>query len=124
MKIFPAPISSTPSNTSGNWLQWFELVFKAILSLGGLNKVVEASATLDFPNIAAAGVQTLTLTVTGARVNATNIPRVIVSTTPINGVIFDGYVSADDEVTIRAMNYTAGGINPASQLYCVTVFMY
>lgn len=124
MRIFPAPVTTPISNNAGNWLQWFELVFRAILNMGGLNKIVEASSTLDFPNVAAAGVQKLTMTVTGARVNAVNIPRVIVSATQIDGIIFDGYVSADDVVTVRACNYTAGGINPGSALYCVTVFMY
>ena len=124
MIIFPAPLSSQVSNAAGIWRQWFELVYKAISNLGGLTRIFESSATLDFPSVAAHGVEKLTLTVTGAKVNALSVPRVLVSSTPVDGIIYDGYVSADDVVTIRACNYTAGAIDPASELFFVSVFVY
>ena len=124
MIIFPAPLSSQVSNVAGTWRQWFEMVYKAVLNLGGLTRIFESSATLDFPSVAAHGVQKLTLTVTGVRVNAASVPRVLVSSIPIDGIIYDGYVSADDVVTIRACNYTAGAIDPASDLFFVSVLVY
>jgi hypothetical protein len=43
-------------------------------------------------------------------------------TTAVNGIILDGTVTADDTVTLRAVNYSAGAIDPASQTYRVIVF--
>ncbi len=122
MRIYPPPVRELiPSN---NWNVWFDLVFKAILSFNGLQKVLSTTATLDFPNIAAQSTQTLTVALTGAKLDAANPARVVLGYAVTMGIIYDGYVSADDVVTVRAMNFTAGAINPASSIFSITVFQY
>lgn len=78
-----------------------------------------AVASLDFPSVAAGASQELTIAVPGARVNdavALGLPAA-----PLTGLAFDAYVSADDTVTVRASNVTAGAIDPAAANYRVTV---
>lgn len=74
---------------------------------------IGATATLDFPSVAAQSAQNLTITVTGAVVGdcvAPGIPAAAVAT----GLMFTMYVSAADVVTVRAHNYTTSAINPPS----------
>lgn len=82
--------------------------------------IKSATATLNFPSIAATGgTQDLTITVTGAVVGDTvsmGLPAA-----PDAGVVFNAFVSAANTVTIRATNTTAGAIDPASASYRVTV---
>jgi hypothetical protein len=80
-----------------------------------------ASATLDFPSIAATGgTQDLTITVTGAATG----DRVCLGlpAAPSAGVVFNAFVSAANTVTVRATNCTGGAIDPASASYSVQVF--
>lgn len=83
-------------------------------------RLLSASASLDFPSIAATtGSATLTLTVAGAVVG----DRVILappSTLPA-GLIPAGYVSAADTVSITLFNNTAGAIDPAAMTWGATV---
>lgn len=87
--------------------------------------VLTASATLDFPSIAAQTAtaitfQSLTITVTGAAVGDA------VSIGPPSGInaglIWEGYVSATNTVTVRVGNCTAAPIDPASATWKATVF--
>jgi hypothetical protein len=82
-------------------------------------KLLTATATLDFPSIAAVNVQDLTITVTGAAVGDAvffSLPAA-----PNAGVVFNAWVSAANTVKIRATNVTAGAIDPASASYRVVV---
>ena len=85
-------------------------------------KLLRATATLDFPSVSAQSTQTLTATVTGAAVG----DAVIVCTpaAPNAGIVFGGWVSAADTVSIRASNVTSGSIDPASATYKVIVLKY
>lgn len=81
-----------------------------------------ATATLDFPSIAALASSDLTITVTGAAVNDSvmlGLPAI-----PAAGIVFFGFVSASNTVTIRAMNITALSVNPASATYRATVIQF
>lgn len=82
-------------------------------------KLLTATAALDFPLIAAAGTQDLTIPVTGAATG--DAAFVGLPAAPDAGVVFNAWVSAADTVTIRATNVTAVGINPASATFRVTV---
>jgi hypothetical protein len=80
------------------------------------------TATLDFPNIAHNTSEELTVTVTGAAVGDTvmlGAPSTIEA-----GLIFCGYVSATDTVTIRVHNSTGGAVDPASNDWRVTVLQF
>jgi len=78
-----------------------------------------ATATLDFGSINAAASEDLTITVAGAAVNdsvSLGLPAA-----PTAGIMFRGFVSAANTVTVRATNITGGPINPASATYRATV---
>lgn len=80
---------------------------------------VEATATLDFPSIAAQSSADLTITVTGAATG----DRVALGP-PINlnaGLVPYGFVSAADTVTVRVTNVTAGALDPTSAGWKVAV---
>ena len=91
------------------------------LYLGGqfVNKILRASATLDF-DLVAVTCQDLTVTVTGAALN----DEVFVGA-PNGSIVTDEtftyWVSAANTVTIRACDGSLAG-NPASGTYKVTVF--
>lgn len=98
------------------WLTFFSEIFYA---LSGWKKTYYVTLTHDFGNINAQTQATQTVAVTGVRSGDIVIVR---PTTAVNGIITDGTVTADDTVTVRAVNYSSGAIDPASQVYRVLVF--
>jgi predicted RecA/RadA family phage recombinase len=83
-------------------------------------QVLTAIATLDFASIAAAASEDKTIAVTGAAVGdsvALGLPAA-----PAAGIVFNGFVSAADTVTVRATNITASAVDPASADYTAMVF--
>lgn len=84
-----------------------------------LSMVITASATLDFPSIAAGGSQNLTITASGAVVNDGVILGLPSSWTA--GIIYQAFVSAANTVTIRATNITGSAIDPVSASFFVMV---
>lgn len=82
---------------------------------------VEGSATLDFANMAANGMDVQALTVTGAVVGA---PVIIGAPSTIEaGLTWCGFVSAADTVTVRVHNNSGGALNPAAAVWkaCVLI---
>jgi hypothetical protein len=78
-----------------------------------------ATATLDFGSINSLASEDLTVTVTGAVVNDT--VTIGLPAAPTAGIVFQVFVSAANTITVRAHNYTAGAIDPASATYRVGV---
>ncbi len=75
--------------------------------------------TLDFPSVAAAGVQDLTVTVLNAVVGN---PVGITPPTALDaGLVASAWVSANDTVTIRLTNVTGSSIDPAAGRWTVGV---
>lgn len=97
------------------WANWFSQVWLAVF---GWKRTYFGSKVHDFGSISAQSQATTTTTVTGARVGDVVIVR---PTTAVNGIILDGTVTADNTVTIRALNYSASPINPDEQTYNVVV---
>ncbi len=98
------------------WLGWFSAVLRALV----WNISLTATKTHDFGNIAAHSEDSTTVTVTGARTD--NPPTVLV--TPLAntaGIIYKGVVTADNTVTIYALNATGAGVNPLSTTFRVVV---
>ena len=95
---------------------WFTQIF---LSSFGWTRTYTATLTHDFGSIAAQSQAKQTVTVTGARSGDAVLVR---PTTAVNGIIMDGTVTADNTVTVRAVNYSSGAVDPASQVYRVIVF--
>ena len=78
-----------------------------------ITKVLSASATLDFPSIAAQTCdESLTITVTGAATG--NVVSLGPPSGFENGLSATGYVSASNTVKVRLCNVTSGSIDPAS----------
>ncbi|MCR4308159.1 MAG: hypothetical protein NUV80_06390 [Candidatus Berkelbacteria bacterium] len=98
------------------WAAWFTSLWQAIF---GWNKTYTGTLTHDFGSIATLSQATQTVTITGARSGDAVIVR---PTTAVNGIIIDGTVTADDTVTVRAVNYSSGSIDPASQIYRIICF--
>jgi zona occludens toxin (predicted ATPase) len=110
------PVSGSMAIWSQPWSQWFLQVFLAVF---GWKKSYYATLTHDFGSISAQVEATQTVTVAGARSGDMVLVR---PTTAVNGIITDGTVTAVDTVTVRAVNYSAGAIDPGSQVYRVLVW--
>ena len=103
-------------------VEWAANVTRYFQSLGNLavdNGLLSSTYTIDFASIAAGGTATSVQTLTGAKVGATCVLGLPAA--PSAGIVFDAYVSAADQVTVRAQNLTGGAIDPASATYRVTV---
>ena len=98
------------------WATWLTQVMSSIF---GWKKTYTGTKVHDFGLIATLSQATTTVTILGVRTSDAVIVR---PTTAVNGIIIDGTVTASDTVTIRAANYSAAGIDPASQTYRVIVF--
>lgn len=109
-------------DTNKIWIQSYDSlgVGQGWVEIGA--SILSATATLDFPAIAAGESQQLTVTVTGAallddvRVAA---PAQIYNT---NGATVDGWVSAANTVTVRVRNNGASSIDPGSGDFKLKVF--
>lgn len=77
------------------------------------------SGSMDFPSIAAAASAVLTATITGAELG--DIVSVGLPANNSAGVIYQGYVSAANTVTIRATNITAAAIDPVTGVFRIRV---
>ena len=78
------------------------------------------TATLDFGSVAAQSFVDLAVTVTGAATGdcvVLGVPTASVTA----GIVFSAWVSATNTVTVRAHNYTAGALDPASGLFKAAV---
>ena len=107
---------------SQRWVKFFSDVLDNFRNMGDLFKILSASATLDFPSVAAQGQQELTVSVVGAKTGspvAVSPPAALES-----GLVVNGRVTADDVVTIRLLNITGVSIDPVSGSYRAVVFRY
>lgn len=75
------------------------------------------STTVDVGNIAAGGLGTVTIAVTGARADRGQTVAVGLPSTINTGLVPWGNVTADDVVTVYLYNRTGSGIDPASAIY-------
>lgn len=99
------------------WADWFTSLWNAV---AGWRKTLTGSVTINFGAVAAnSQAASASLTITGAAVTDVVLVQ---PDTQTSGIKFDGYVSAIDTVTIRAMNFTAGSIDPASTTFRVILF--
>jgi hypothetical protein len=85
--------------------QWLEISRTAAF--------LPATAALNFGSVAAQSFADLTITVTGAATGdcvSLGVPTEAVTA----GIVYSAWVSATNTVTVRAHNYTAGALDPAS----------
>lgn len=99
------------------WLEFFRSSFYALF--GWKRSFTAAKLAFDFGNIAAGGELTTTVAVVGARAGDA---VVVTSKTKIAGLGVDGFVLANDVVTIRRFNFSTGVIDPSADDFRVIVF--
>lgn len=85
-------------------------------------KVISATATLDFGNLAAVGCEDLTITVTGAALGDDTSIGVPNGSVPSATFWYSGWVSATNTVTIRGCTLVSG--DPASGTFRATVTQF
>ena len=108
--------------TTREWALWAGNIARAV---GFPIQSLTATASLNFPNVVANSTQDLTVTVEG--VKAADPQPVVSLGLPAGldaGLVFHGFVSADDTVTVRATNATTGDINPLAFTCRVEVRRY
>lgn len=124
-QIFESEVNGVPVvfvRFVSEWVLWFSNVSRG---LGDVRETLTAVATLDFPAVAAQGTQDLTMAVSGARISDANpIVSIGVPAGMNAGLIFHGWVSANDTVTIRCSNITTGAINPAAAQFRAEIAIY
>lgn len=102
---------------SSPWGAWFMSVWRA---LRGWRESYTGSVTIDFGSIAAnSQASNTTLTIAEAKTTDVFLCTATVNTV---GIHFDAFCATDGVVTIRAMNFTAGSVDPASATFRVIGF--
>lgn len=102
---------------SSPWGAWFMSVWRA---LRGWRESYTASVVVNFGSIAANTQATDTsLTVADAKTTDVFLCAASVNT---SGILFDAYCATDGVITIRAANFTAGAVDPASATFRVIGF--
>jgi hypothetical protein len=103
-------------NLSAGWSNWLTQVF---LGLRAWNQAFTTAATIDFGGIPAQNeLASAGITVTGARVGDA---VQVYPTANVSGVIFTGSVTANNTVLVYAKNFSAGAVNPVSQVFRIIV---
>lgn len=85
----------------------------------GVFGFLTATAALDFPSIAAAAKADLTIGVAGAAVGDAVILGLPAA--PAAGLVFNGFVSAANVVTVRASNTSSGSVDESSMTFRAVV---
>lgn len=127
---FPSKIPGAPAlklalkfiRTTREWATWAGNMAKG---LGDPIQSISTTATLDFPNLVAGASADLAVSVQGVLAN--DLQAVVSIGLPAGltaGLVFQGWVSADDVVTVRCTNASTGAINPASANFRVEVRRY
>jgi len=97
-----------------SWSNWFQQVFNCLAWTNAVN----VTATLNLPPVPGAGQSSATAPVPGAR---TGDAVQLTALTDTPGVIFSGYVSANNTVTVLAKNFTAAPVDPAPTVFRIIV---
>lgn len=111
VKIPRPPRTDDPAGLT----DWFEQVERQLTLVG--------SRTVNLGNIAAGTVLTFTVPVLGCKADQQQAVAVAMPSTIDADLLWCGLVSADDEVTVRVLNPTGGGINPGNATYGARVFV-
>lgn len=97
------------------WAGWFKQVFACLPWKQAFNYKFEIDFSSVSANSESAGFQ---VEIPGARAGDSVLVTPYSNTV---GITYKGVVTADDTVTLYAINYTTGAVNPASMLYRIIV---
>lgn len=118
----PVSVALKFMRTTREWANWVADVARG---LGSVGQTLSTTAALNFPSVAAGGAEDLTVVLEGVRANDSAPVVTIGVPSGVNaGLVFHGFVSADDEVTVRATNVTGAPINPVEHTFRVEVRRY
>ncbi len=120
--VFNADVEIVSSSVTATELGYLSGVSSALqtqiaaklgVQSGGVTsiKILTGTGALDFPSVAAGEIEVLTIAVTGAVAGDTvnlGAPAAVEA-----GLMFSGFVSAADVVTVRVYNSTGAPIDPA-----------
>lgn len=95
--------------------QYLEEIWRQLALVG--------SVTVNVGNITANTISTFTIPVMGARVSGNQQVALGPPSTIEAGLTWCGFVSADDEVTVRVKAHAAGDVNPAEAIWSARVFL-
>lgn len=87
---------------------------------GGVTQIVKISRAHDFPSVAAGGASTNITALAGVETTHTCLMTHSHAVAPM--LIFKCYISSSGNYAIRAENYTAGAIDPASITFSIYIF--
>lgn len=117
-------INSPPIGDAGDgkpvptiWASWFLAIWRAVR---GWRESYSASVVIDFGSVAANS-QSSNTTLTVAEARTTDVFLCSASVNTV-GIHFDAFCATDGVITIRAMNFTAGSVDPASATFRVIGF--
>jgi hypothetical protein len=94
-----------------------------INSSAAIQKVLTATATLDFGSTSAQSSSDLAITLTGAAVGDT-VSLGVPNGSVLSNSSFSAWVSATNTVTVRFNNYSSGSQNPSSGSFRVTIMQF
>jgi hypothetical protein len=81
------------------------------------------TATVDVGSISAGAIATFTITVSGALADMQQTVQLAPPSAIESGLVWCGFVSADDTVTVRIHNTTGGAVNPVSATWGARVML-
>lgn len=105
----PAGVRWSPS-----WASWFQQVFDAL----GWGRSFNYSAPIDFPSIPAQSQSAFVVSVPKVRAGSAVIVTPAIDTP---GVYYSGVVTADNQVTVYAKNFSSAAVNPITQSFRIIV---
>lgn len=112
----PLPVNDEQAMFAKPWGNWFTQVF---LSIFGWQKSYTGTLSKTWGLIGAGAEASQTATVTGARSGDSVHVQPVTKTAGIAEV---GVVTANDTVTVYAMNTTAAGLTPGAKTYRILVW--
>lgn len=121
--VTDAKLANDKVNVAGDTMTG-ELEVPSLVVNGGtsLAGILSTTAVLDFGSISAQSSAELTVTLTGAAIG--DIALLGPPDSAAADISFFAFVSATDTVTVRAVNATAGSVDPASGTYRVAVLQF
>ena len=115
----PPPPRQDKDFTGHVWQEWFRQLHHAEMSESA--NTFTTTVSLDFASINANTTGVVTATVTGALPDAGQVVLLGPPSTLEADLVFCGFVSAADTVTIRMHNSRGSAVNPAAANWTITV---
>lgn len=110
------PVAGGFATFTNGWLQWFKEVWQA---LGGINQTARASFSATFGTVPLGTVATQTVTANGAQVGDWVLLK---PSANMSGVIFQGEVTAANQLRILAINPTTDSISVGAVSFSAIFF--